>query len=134
MAGERNLATLLRCMSPRWNPGTYAFCVWPTEIAPPEAIGFVREAEGLTVVVEESIAINAGVPIQFRAAWLTLDVHSDLSAVGFLAEVAGALASAGLSCNTLSGVFHDHVFVPADRGAEALGVLRELAARKVCTG
>ena len=42
----------------------------------------------------------------------------------------GRLAQKGISCNPVSGFFHDHLFVPAARGEEAVEVLRELAAEE----
>jgi hypothetical protein len=129
-AGESDLRVLLREMKPILRPGVYVFVVWPGD-QPPTALPIVmsfREAEGLTLIVEESLAIEHGLQCVFRAAWITLDVHSDLNAVGFLAAVTGALAAAGISCNTVSAVLHDHLFVPAERGADAADVLKRLAA------
>jgi uncharacterized protein len=54
-------------------------------------------------------------------------VHSALDAVGLTAAVSRALAAAGLSCNVLAGLHHDHLLVPAGRADEALAVLRELS-------
>jgi hypothetical protein len=55
-------------------------------------------------------------------------VRSDLHAVGITAEVAAALAKAGISCNVVAGVGHDHIFVPIAQAAAAMGVLASLAA------
>lgn len=65
-------------------------------------------------------------PILFRAAWITLTVHSDLSAVGLTAAVAGALAQANISCNVIAGAYHDHLFVPFESAAQAMEILRRL--------
>lgn len=62
------------------------------------------------------------------AAWITLRVHSALDAVGLTAAVSLALTDAGLSCNVVAGFHHDHVFVPYDRAAQAVDVLKALAA------
>ena len=58
---------------------------------------------------------------------VTLRVHSSLAAVGLTAAVATALTGVGISCNVVAGYFHDHLFVPVDRGQEAVEVLSSLA-------
>jgi hypothetical protein len=55
-------------------------------------------------------------------------VDSSLEAVGLTAAVAGALAAAGISANVVAAFHHDHVFVPADRGVEAMACLDRLRA------
>lgn len=57
-------------------------------------------------------------------------VHSSLEAVGFMPILTGALAKWGIGCNPVSGFFHDHLFVPVERGEEAVGVLGELVAER----
>lgn len=58
---------------------------------------------------------------------ITCEVHSSLDAVGFMPVLTGRLAQRGLGCNPVSGFFHDHLFVPVERGEEAVRVLEELA-------
>ncbi|MFT3878132.1 MAG: ACT domain-containing protein [Gemmatales bacterium] len=65
----------------------------------------------------------------FQAEWITLEVYSDLSGVGLTAAVSGVLAKAGISCNVVAGYHHDHLFVPAGRGQEAVKLLLELQSR-----
>ena len=123
-----HLPDLLGHLDPRLHEGTYAFAVLPEgrEAAGLPVVATLQEAEGLTVVLPEAVAAREGFPCLFRAAWITLTVHSDLQAVGLTAAVAGALAGAGISCNILAGAFHDHLFVPAEAAQAALAVLREL--------
>ena len=83
------------------------------------AIATFREKEGLTVIVEEGEARKAGLTPLFRAAWITLTVHSDLNAIGLTAAFARALGEANISCNVVAAAFHDHIFVPADDAAMA---------------
>ena len=35
-------------------------------------------------------------------------------------------AEAGIACNVIAGFHHDHLFVPAHRGNEALAILRAI--------
>jgi hypothetical protein len=58
---------------------------------------------------------------------VTLNIHSSLEAVGFLAAITTRLATAGMGVNPVSAFYHDHLFVPADRAEEALELLMELA-------
>lgn len=122
------LGELLRSMSPRLNDGVYVFLSLPpgANIGELDPIATFREDEGLSVVVEESHAQATGLPILFRAAWITLTVNSDLNAVGLTAAVAGALADKGISCNVIAAANHDHLFVPIELAGSAIAVLEAL--------
>lgn len=128
--GERDLRTLLGGMRPELNPGRYVFTTVPGDAVPTGVVPVVTvaESEGLTLVLPEAEAVSAGLDHTYAAAWITLRVHSALDTVGLTAAVALALTDAGLSCNVVAGFHHDHLFVPYDRGEEALGVLEALAA------
>jgi len=123
-----DLAALLRTMEPELHDGVYVYSSVPPDhdLGGLTPVAMIREREGVTVVVPEADAIRAGLPVVFRAAWITLTVHSDLHAVGLTAAFATALGNAGISCNVIAGAFHDHIFVPADRGDAALQALRQL--------
>jgi uncharacterized protein len=123
-----DLDELLRSMCPRLNDGVYGFISVPTDldIRPLEPIATFREDEGLSLIVEESKAEQAGFPVLFRAAWITLTVNSDLHAVGLTAAVARALADKGVSCNVVAAANHDHLFVPVESAGIATAALEEL--------
>ena len=125
-----DLATLLASMRPELHAGTWAWCTLPpgTPAGDVDAVATMREAEGLTLVVAEADAITRGWPIAFRSAWVTLTVHSDLAAVGLTAAFARALGDAGVPCNVVAGVHHDHLFVPVGRAADAMAALDALQA------
>lgn len=129
MAGETSLTTLLRSMTPVLNEGTYVFCSLTdaTQLQGVQPLGSFQEREGLTVIVLRQQAEQLQLEIDYVAAWLTLEVHSALAAVGLTAAVAGALAGAGISCNVIAGYYHDHLFVAHTDGPRALGVLQQLA-------
>jgi len=112
-------------MEPVQNPGVYVFACLPPDADPGalNPIATVRESEGLTVVVDEETAGKAGLHVLFRATWITLNVHSDLQAVGLTAAFAAALGNAGISCNVIAGAFHDHIFVPLASGDAAMAAL-----------
>ncbi|WP_460140992.1 ACT domain-containing protein [Pseudomonas sp. S2_E01] len=130
MAGETSLATLLRSMSPQLNDGEYVFCTLPDGQLPHglDIVGSFREQEGLTVILPRAHAQQAGLSFDYVAAWITLNVHSALQAVGLTAAFATALSQAGISCNVIAGYYHDHLFVGQADAERAMQVLRDLAA------
>lgn len=113
---------MLAGMAPVLNPGRYAFrTLGNGEAVPGGAVGWFREAEGVSVIVpaDEGAAL--------AMAWITLTVHSALDGVGLTAAVSGALAEAGIACNMVAAHHHDHLFVPegdADRAMEVLHALQ----------
>ncbi|MFD6424403.1 ACT domain-containing protein [Streptomyces sp. NPDC060198] len=130
MSGERDLRTLLSTMRPELNDGRYVFTSVRRDSVPAgvSPVVTVMEREGLTLVLPEYEAREAGLPHTFVAGWITLRVHSALDAVGLTAAVSLALTDAGISCNVIAGYHHDHLFVPYERAAEAVTVLESLAA------
>ncbi|WP_380284889.1 ACT domain-containing protein [Kitasatospora purpeofusca] len=130
MAGERDLATLLRDLRPTLNPGRYVYCTLPTKVpAGLRPVATVAEPEGVTVVVAQEEADALGLRYTYVAAWITLRVHSALEAVGLTAAVATRLAEDGISCNLMAGYHHDHLFVAADDADRAVRALEDLSAR-----
>jgi predicted N-acetyltransferase YhbS len=130
MTAEMNLQALLAGMRPVQREGEYVYVLWPH--GRPLAAGIeaaVREAEGLTVVLPRAEADRQGLSYDFVGAWITLQIHSDLEAVGLTAAVSRALTEARISCNVLAGFHHDHLLVPVADAPRALEVLAELAAR-----
>ncbi|MDX1571380.1 MAG: ACT domain-containing protein [Xanthomonadales bacterium] len=126
MTGETDLERLLADPRPDLDPIEYVFCTLSAdddswiELQP---VAMIQEAEGRTVVLPAMMARSAGLPDQPRFRRITLNVHSSLEAVGFIANLAGRLAAAGISTNPLSGYFHDHLFVPTEQAEMALIVL-----------
>ena len=125
-----DLSLLLRSMEPVLNPGIFVFTSIQDigEIEPSTIMASIREPEGLSIVMRESDARERGLPILFRAAWITLKVTSDLAAVGLTAAFASVLGEAGISCNVVAGAYHDHIFVPVESAERALLELRKLQA------
>ena len=76
----------------------------------------------------EDAARAAGMVASFRCRMIALNIHSSLEAVGFLAAITTRLAGAGMGVNPVSAFYHDHLFVPAERAEEAMGLLRQLVA------
>lgn len=129
MQAIADLKQLLTHMQPELNPGRYAFVALPDGLAldPAQVVAFIREPEGLSVILTEQVALDFGLPIAFTAAWITLTVHSDLAAVGLTAAFSQALEQAGISCNVVAGVHHDHLFVPVEQAQMAVDALCALS-------
>ncbi|QKC87896.1 ACT domain-containing protein [Mesorhizobium sp. NZP2234] len=131
MAGETDLKTLLASMTPELLDSIYVFVTLAPGVSQPKNLDPVmlfREHEGTTLIVTEEAAKAAGLTASFRCRMITLNIHSSLEAVGFLAAITTRLASAGMGVNPVSAFYHDHLFVPAERAEEAIFLLRGLAA------
>lgn len=130
MQGETNLARLIGGMKPRLRDGVYVFATLPPgQAVPPvvEPVMVFREAEGRTFILTEEEAGKVGLDATFRCRMITLEIHSALEAVGFVAAITTRLAASGMGVNPVSAFYHDHLFVPADRAEEAVALLEEMA-------
>lgn len=130
MTGETDLKALLASMTPELLDGIHVFATLAPDVLQPEGLDPImvfREREGRTLIVTEDSASAAGLTASFRCRMITLNIHSSLEAVGFLAAITTRLASAGMGVNPVSAFYHDHLFVPAERAEEAMGLLVELA-------
>ncbi|MDE2481224.1 MAG: ACT domain-containing protein [bacterium] len=128
---ERDLASLLVSMKPALDPREWVFCRVERgfDAADLDPLLCFRESEGMTLIIERDAAERHGLAYAFPCRHITLRVHSDLQSVGFLAALCGELAKHTLPVNAVSAFYHDHLFVPVDRGEEALHVLEELSAQ-----
>lgn len=129
MAGESRLDILIQNMRPRLNKGDYVFVIKPTSIQIPFAdiIMLFQEKEGTTLILEQQKADDLGLTYEFVSAWITIDVHSSLEAVGLTAAISNALAENNISCNMIAAYFHDHIFIAKSDGEKAKKVLIELS-------
>lgn len=126
----RNGRAMIAAMAPRLDPRGWRFVLVAPDTAPQllgAATGTFREDESVSAIVPSQLADELGIEGP-DFAHITLMVHSDLESVGLTAAVASALADAGIACNMVAAYHHDHAFVPATRGEEAMDVLHALAA------
>lgn len=118
------METVTASFHPRLQDGEFVFVAVSAERArelPAQAL--IREEEATTVVLRREDADAAGLDYEFAAAWITLANETSLDDVGITAAFSALLAAAGISCNVLAGVHHDHILVPIERAAEALAAL-----------
>lgn len=129
MFGETNLQRLLANMQSELIEGEYVFCSIPLQAYDRlriQPIGRFREAKGITIVVERKFADDEDLDYTFISRMITLNVHSSLEAVGLITAITSKLTAAGISANTISAYYHDHLFVPTDRADVAMKLLDEL--------
>ena len=123
--GVTDLSKLIANMEPILNDGEYVFAsVSNIELIPRTiTICEIKEREGVTVVVSKENAEQLGLVFEFVAAWITLNIHSSLEAVGLTAAFASELEKHNISCNVVAGYYHDHIFVDIKDKDKALKVL-----------
>jgi hypothetical protein len=131
MHGERNLETLIKTMQPQLSDGKWVFRTSESGFdvtALQTAILMFREPEGVTII---NPATQADVALP-TWAMITLSIHSDLEAVGFLAAITTSLAAMDIPVNAVSAYYHDHIFVPYERRDDALECLRCMMRETEC--
>lgn len=123
--GVTDLSKLIANMEPILNDGEYVFASVSNIELIPRAITIceIKEREGVTVVVSKKDAEQLGLIFEFVAAWITLNIHSSLEAVGLTAAFASELGKHNISCNVVAGYYHDHIFVDIKDKDKALKVL-----------
>ncbi|PWN69432.1 ACT domain-containing protein [Chryseobacterium phosphatilyticum] len=130
MSGEKDLSVLLQNMKPVLNPGEYVFCTLEKLVQIPDVeklLFLFRENEGITVVLEKSMADQWKLEYSYISSWITLNIHSSLEAVGLTAAFANALKKEQISCNVVAAYFHDHIFVAKGDAEKAMEALHELS-------
>ena len=131
MTGETNLDKLIQSLSAVLVEGLYVFAtVQPNhqslDIVP--RMTFI-EAEGTTYILLKSEAETLELNYEFPCRMITLNIHSSLEAVGFMARIATELAKHDMGVNPVSGFFHDHLFVPDGRQYDAMNALEKMSKR-----
>jgi hypothetical protein len=130
MSGEVDLGALLRGLQAVLHEDTFVFVTRSSEGIPPLGITprmVFQETKGTTFILRRAEAEALGWAFEFPCRMITLNVHSALEAVGFIAHIATELAKADMGVNPVSGFFHDHLFVPEDRAADAMDILNRIA-------
>jgi hypothetical protein len=127
--GELELSKLLSSLNPLLDPDLYVFISLPPGTAAPVDLAIqmlFREREGLTVIATKESSIKHGLSYTFPSRMITLDVHSSLEAVGFMAAITDELKKLQIGVNPVCGYFHDHIFVPDGREQEVIEALGEI--------
>ncbi|WP_289060751.1 ACT domain-containing protein [uncultured Zobellia sp.] len=129
MAGEKNLAEMIKGMTPKLNEGEYVFVTLPNvdHISRADTICEFKEEEGVTVIIAKQKADALQLPYEYITSWITLEIHSSLEGVGLTALFSSELAKNNISCNVVAAYYHDHIFVDHKVGEKAVNVLKTLS-------
>ena len=129
MSGERDLKTLLSSLEVVVSDAVYVFATIKEAACPQGLVPMMQfhEAEGLTLILTREEALAHTIPYEFESRMITLNIHSSLEAVGFMAHISAPLAQASIPVNPVAGFYHDHLFVPCDKCDEALSILQKIA-------
>ena len=105
-----------------------AVASFPPGYAPPALDGFsvvITAADETTVVCAEAELERLDAPVRSEGGWRRITFPGPLpwELVGFLADVAGRLASAGIPLAAMAGFTTDHVLVRAAHADLAVAVL-----------
>lgn len=116
-------------MKPLLHSGEYVFATVKdiSAIKRGDTICEFKEKEGTTIIIEKGKANELNLNYDFVAAWITLDIHSALDAVGLTALFSTELAKHQISCNVIAGYYHDHIFVNTTDAEKAVRVLTHLS-------
>ena len=106
-----------------------AVASFPPDYVPPAFDGFsvvIRAADETTIVCSEAALSRLDTPVRVEPGWRRITFPGPLpwELVGFLADVAGRLASAGIPLAAMAGFTTDHVLVRAAHADLAVDVLR----------
>jgi len=135
MSGETDLKTILNSLSPVLVEGTFVFCTFPEgsygDFAEANPKAYIMENEGLTLVLDKSVADRHGFRYSGEFSCISLEVHSSLNSVGLTATLSDMLAAHQISVNMIAGYHHDHLFVPKASAGRALELLAEVQKSKL---
>jgi hypothetical protein len=128
MSGVKEIDQLLCTMKPKLVTGEFVFCTVVGELCDYlhlKPVATFLELEGLTLVLQKNQAQGAGLKYEGSFSQITLTVHSSLEAVGLTAAISAKLASKDISANVIAAYYHDHIFVPYEKAAQAVLALNE---------
>ncbi len=137
MAGISNLKKLLKNLSPELQKEKYFIATIEQEylgsLVP--YLSYIKsiyyEEEGLTLLLTgelvDFLTQMSSKEILGPFAIITLNIHSDLLAVGMNAKVSEVLAKENIPCNVFSAYYHDHILVPSDKKDKAVSALLKLS-------
>ncbi len=131
MRDEKNLDILLQNIQPILHEDIYVFATVDHNynIHDIDYVCVFKERKGLTLILPMQEALLKEIPYIYTSRMITLNIHSGLDAVGFLAHISSTLADAGISVNAVSAYYHDYNFVPDHKADKAIDILKHYKER-----
>jgi hypothetical protein len=122
MSMETQLPALLLGAKPEVREGVFVLVAGEV---PPQLrqLGRVTTNGVRSIILSKAEADAAGLRYPFVASWITVRIHSTVTAARLTNTVVEALQAAGIRCVVVAGFAHNHLFVPENRTEEALAVL-----------
>ena len=130
MKASKDLHSLLKQLNPKLHNNTYCYVFSPEANEKYSTASFcvVNEKEGVTYIMPQEKADALGLHYSFIGKLITLQVFSDLEAIGLTMAVSTTLTKAGIPCNVIAGYHHDHIVVPEKKAEQAMQLLNSLSA------
>ncbi|MCD6426131.1 MAG: ACT domain-containing protein [Anaerolineales bacterium] len=125
-SGETDLDYLIKNMQPILEDEELVFCSLSPARAEEYFVlcqGYYLEREGITVIIGKHLADLNDLAYDLVFKRITMNVHSSLAAVGFLARITEVLAAQGFSVNVVSAYYHDYLYIQSDLAQAALETL-----------
>jgi uncharacterized protein len=129
LTGETDLQKILQSLKPKLNSGEYVFCAVHdlSQVSLADVIMFFTEEKAITVILKKELADQLKLSYPAVMSWITLTVHSALTAVGLTSAFSKALAEQGISCNVVAAFYHDHIFVEQKDAELAMHTLNQIS-------
>ena len=115
-------------LRPHLAPSTYVFAQVQSLNGLPldDILCIFKEKEGITLILKKENARRLGLSFEYEAAWISLQLETELEMVGLTAEFSTALADEGISCNVIAAYNHDHIFVALEDAENAIETLQSI--------
>ena len=62
----------------------------------------------------------------FECRQITLNIHSSLDAVGFIAAISRRLTEMNIASNVVAGFYHDHLFIKTEHVQSVMNLLQNI--------
>ncbi|CAK4028320.1 Hypothetical predicted protein [Lecanosticta acicola] len=139
-SGTTNLRELIKSTTPILEPEQFVFAHLLADSSKlPDTFSrmselnvkmLFREREAWTIILPQAVADREGLGYEFPCRQITLNIHSSLDAVGFIAAIAARLTRLSVGVNCVAAYYHDHLFIPTGREDSVVAELEAMASEQ----